>query len=132
RGPVRAGMRSKARSHALSICRAALGGSPRWIERSSRDGNGWYRVSVMDLLRAFWITGLDPHGPLGLGITAYHLDDALSLAEDAGYAVGSPDDRRRLSAIADVTPAQLPEHVARHMGPIVVRGIWYPFTRVGV
>jgi hypothetical protein len=28
--------------------------------------------------------------------------------------------------------ADLPAHVQEHMGPIVVRGLWYPFHRLGV
>jgi len=44
-----------------------------------------------------------------------------------------PDDTSRLQTRPDIKPAEI-EHrfVREHMGPIVVRGLWYPFTDVGV
>lgn len=82
-------------------------------------------------LRSFWIVPPDPHGPLGLGVTAFSLEDALQILRDAGYDL--PEDTAELRIIEDVRVSDLDElKVVRNMGPIVVRGIWYPFWRVGV
>ncbi len=82
-------------------------------------------------LIAFWIEGPDPRGPLGYGVTAFSPTDALEIVRRAGYRL--PDDTSSLRIRADIKPADI-EHrfVREHMGPIVVRGLWYPFTDVGV
>ena len=82
-------------------------------------------------LKPFWIAGPDPHGPTGFGVTAFSLADALRIIREAGYTL--PDDPALLHVREGVRPSDLDEaHVAKNMGPIVVRGIWYPFTRVGL
>ena len=82
-------------------------------------------------LTAFWIDGPDPRGALGYGVTAFSVTDAFEIVERAGYHL--PDDKSTLRIRADIKPAQI-EHecVRQHMGPIVVRGLWYPFVRIGV
>lgn len=82
-------------------------------------------------LTAFWIEGPDPRGPLGYGVTAFSLTDAFEIVARAGYLL--PDDKGTLLVRADITPADL-EHpyVREHMGPIVVRGLWYPFRGIGI
>jgi hypothetical protein len=82
-------------------------------------------------LTAFWIEGPDPRGPLGYGVTAFSLTDAFEIVVRAGYQL--PDDKSTLRVRAEITPLEL-EHpyVREHMGPIVVRGLWYPFRVVGV
>jgi hypothetical protein len=82
-------------------------------------------------LTAFWIEGPDPRGPLGYGVTAFSITDAFEIVARAGYRL--PDDKGTLRVRADINPAEL-EHrfVREHMGPIVVRGLWYPFRDVGL
>jgi hypothetical protein len=81
-------------------------------------------------LRAFWIDGPDPNGPLGYGVTAFSITDAFEIIQRAGYRL--PDDKRTLAVHADIKPAGIAnDYVREHMGPIVVRGLWYPFTGVG-
>lgn len=82
-------------------------------------------------LTAFWIEGPDPRAPLGYGVTAFSLTDAFEIVARAGYQL--PDDKSTLRVRAEITPSEL-EHpyVREHMGPIVVRGLWYPFRVVGV
>ena len=82
-------------------------------------------------LTALWIDGPDPRGPLGYGVTAFSLTDALEIVRRAGYRL--PEDASALRVRADIRPADI-EHrfVREHMGPIVVRGLWYPFIDVGV
>ena len=84
-------------------------------------------------LTAFWITPPSPHGPLGFGVTALSLKDALFIIQAMGYGDYLPEDLSTPKVIEGVTLAQLDQpHVVAHMGPIVVRGMWYPFITVGV
>lgn len=85
------------------------------------------------LLTAFWIVPPGRHGPLGFGVTAYDLDDALSIIKTLGYADYLPLDAGSLRVTQGVRYADLePNHVRANMGPIVVRGMWYHFVRVGL
>jgi hypothetical protein len=63
-------------------------------------------------------------------VTAWSEADAWRILDERGY------DQHRRATLVDVKPiASVDEidhpHVRRHMGPIVVRGVWYPFTQVG-
>lgn len=79
----------------------------------------------------FWIKPPDPRGPLGFGVTAFSLEDAFSIIRNAGYSL--PEDVSLLEIKENVRVADLDHrHVVLNMGPIVVRGMWYPFTKVGV
>lgn len=86
---------------------------------------------IESALTAYWIDGPDPKGPLGYGVTAFSLTDAVEIVRRAGYQL--PDEASALQIRADVKPADI-EHryVREHMGPIVVRGLWYPFLDVGL
>jgi hypothetical protein len=85
------------------------------------------------LLTAFWIVPPSPHGPLGFGVTAWSLDDALRIIRALGYGRYLPDGLSALVIREGVTVADLDQpHVVANMGPIVVRGMWYPFVAVGV
>jgi hypothetical protein len=84
-------------------------------------------------LRTFWITFPKATGctfPIGFGVTAWSEADAFRLLEQQGY-----DQHRRAEEIvvtADVNVTDLdPRNVVPVMGPIVVRGIWYPPMNVG-
>jgi hypothetical protein len=80
-------------------------------------------------LTAFWIEGPNPRGPLGYGVTAFSITDAFEIVARAGYQL--PNDKSTLRVQEDVKPADLDRYVREHMGPIVVRGLWYPFIEVG-
>jgi hypothetical protein len=76
----------------------------------------------------FWITPHQPRGPIGIGVTAHSLSDARAIAERFGYVI-PPD----ADVIAHVRHENLdPFHIAPNAGPIVVRGLWYPFVKLGV
>ena len=82
-------------------------------------------------LTAFWIDGPDPRGPLGYGVTAFSLTDALEIVRRAGYQL--PADASTLRVREGVRPTDIEHrHVREHMGPIIIRGLWYPFIDVGV
>ncbi len=85
-----------------------------------------------DLLTSFWIVPPGRHGPLGFGVTAHSLDDALFIIGNAGYGEYLAEGLSSLKITEGVRFADL-EHpfVREQMGPIVVRGLWYPFVRVG-
>jgi hypothetical protein len=79
----------------------------------------------------FWIVPPNKRGPLGFGVTAFSLSDALQIIQDAGFEL--PADRSTLQIRESVSVADLDQrHVVTNMGPIVVRGLWFPFTKVGV
>lgn len=84
-------------------------------------------------LTAYWIESPLPHAPLGFGVTGWSLDDALSIVRALGYGHYLPDDLTDLRITEGITVAELDQrHVVANMGPIVVRGTWYPFVAVGV
>jgi hypothetical protein len=82
-------------------------------------------------LISFWIVPPDKHGPLGFGVTAFSLNDAFQIIQDAGFRL--PEDRNTLQIKEGIKVSDLDHrHVVMNMGPIVVRGMWYPFLKVGV
>jgi hypothetical protein len=84
-------------------------------------------------LTAYWIKSPFPHAPLGFGVTAWSLDDALRIIRALDYGQFLPDDLGALKITVGVTAAELEQqHVVPNMGPIVVRGMWYPFVALGV
>lgn len=84
-------------------------------------------------LTAYWIKSPLPHAPLGFGVTARSLDDALDIIYALGYGQYLPDDLTGLRVTEGIKVAELDQpHVDANMGPIVVRGMWYPFVAVGI
>jgi hypothetical protein len=84
-------------------------------------------------LTPFWIAPPSRNGPLGFGVTAWSLADALRIIGALGYGDYLPDDLGALRVTKGVNVASLDQaHVVANMGPIVVRGMWYPFIVVGV
>jgi hypothetical protein len=82
------------------------------------------------LLTAFWIECADPRGPLGYGVTAFSIEDALEIVRRAGYHLSN--DMSALRVKAGIRPTEIEyQYVRDHMGPIVVRGLWYSFVGVG-
>lgn len=78
----------------------------------------------------FWILPQGENELTGYGVTAFSLRDALHILENAGYPL--PENRSTLRIAENVRVEDLDEkHVIPNMGPIIVRGIWYPFTKVG-
>jgi hypothetical protein len=76
-------------------------------------------------LFAYWITRPSVGHPIG--VTGHSLEDALSIARRAGYPL--PEG---YTVIDNVRAGDLdPNHVLPNSGPLVVRGVWYPLTRVG-
>ena len=78
------------------------------------------------LLHRYWFKTSEHRG---LGVTAYSLDDAWSLIENAArylewkYEV--------LEVIEDVDVRDLDQgHVVPNMGPPNLRGVWYPMLNL--
>lgn len=69
------------------------------------------------------------HVPLGLGVTAHDLSDALGIVRGADYATFLPDGMAGVTIREGIRFDELPRYVQERMGPIVVRGIWYPAWR---
>jgi hypothetical protein len=79
----------------------------------------------------FWIVPPSKSGPLGFGVTAFSLSDAFQIIQDSGFEL--PEDRSTLQIRERVRVSDLDQpHVVKNMGPIVVRGLWYPFLKIGV
>jgi hypothetical protein len=88
----------------------------------------------MRSLHAFWIAR-SPFDPGGLaerfGITAFSLADALDILVWAGMPIRA--NRGPFVVVADVGYPHIVElpgfraHVELNMGPIVCRGLWYPW-----
>lgn len=79
----------------------------------------------------YWIVPPNKRGPLGFGVTAYSLNDAFQIIRTAGYEL--PADKNTILVREGITVSDLDQpHVVKNMGPIVVRGMWYPFVKIGV
>src|SRR6266542_6454086 len=84
-------------------------------------------------LTAFWIKPAAPHGPLGIGVTARSLEDALAILRATGLGEYVPEDLPGVGVTPDIQVEDLDQyHVVPNMAPIVVRGIWYPRLGIGV
>jgi len=82
------------------------------------------------LLTAYWVKGQRGSSPSGFGVTARNVDDALRIIRGWGHEM--PANISLLDIREDVTIDELDHHVVCNMGPIVVRGMWYPFCGLGV
>lgn len=82
-------------------------------------------------LTTYWIvTGLQ-YGPFGIGVTAWSLDDAIQLIKAEDYPL--PINLDELQVREHVTLADLDQHhVIPNMGPMEMRGIWYPCRNLGL
>src|SRR5689334_11095195 len=84
-------------------------------------------------LTAYWIKSPIPHSPLGFGITAHSRAEALAIIRAMGYGDFLVDDLTALQITEGIVVSDLNEpHVVANMGPIVVRGMWYPFVALGM
>ena len=74
------------------------------------------------LLRRYWFKTKDH---LGFGVTAYSIEDARRLVDDAARRLGW--DYEVLGIVEDVDIRDLDQnHVTPNMGPPNFRGVWYP------
>jgi hypothetical protein len=117
--------RSPATSHALATRRAIT------ARRASLAGLLLVGRNKKAVLTAYWITFPDDlNFPIGVGVTAHSREDALRVLEAAGFEFHRR--AKRIQVREDVSLADLdPRHVVPNMGPIVVRGVWCPFVRLG-
>jgi len=82
-----------------------------------------------DSLRSYWIKPSDARMPHGLGVTAWNLEDAISLLREAGFDI----DSSTAKITENIQPHEV-EHgdmVAKHAGPTTFRGVWYPCRNIG-
>ena len=79
------------------------------------------------LLRWYWVKTKEH---LGFGVTAYSVDDAKRLIDDAARRLGW--DYEVLGIVKDVDVRDLDQgHVVPNMGPPNFRGVWYPNLNLG-
>ena len=80
------------------------------------------------LLTAYWVVPEEQRNvPFGIGVTARSREDALGLIGEVGW----PLDAARATVREHVRFEDLEPYVVQHMGPMVVRGVWYPCRNVG-
>ena len=68
--------------------------------------------------------------PLGIGVTAYSLEDAFALVQQQGIewpAQASRIDVRRGITVHDLDQS----NVVPNIGPMQLRGVWYPVMNIG-
>jgi hypothetical protein len=76
-------------------------------------------------LTCYWITTGNRWGPLGFGVTAFTVEDAITLVKTEGFDI--PQGLAGVQIQENVTFADLDQnHVVPNMGPMVMRGVWYP------
>ena len=82
-------------------------------------------------LTPYWITfPEDPDFPLGMGVTAHSLADAYLLLEQHGYTFHTR--AARVNVVENITFDDLDQtHVVPNMGPLIVRGVWFPCLNIG-
>jgi hypothetical protein len=82
-------------------------------------------------LTKYWIRSPLQNGPCGFGVTARSLDDAFKIIRGCGYEL--PDDDDSMAIREGITFDELDQiNVAPNIGPMAVRGLWYPFVDIGV
>jgi hypothetical protein len=85
------------------------------------------------LLTAFWIKSPFSRARLGFGGTARSLNEALTILRAVNFGQYLPDDDRRFRITPGISITDLDHHhVLKSMGPIALRGLWYPFIVLGV
>ena len=81
-------------------------------------------------LISFWIRFAgEPELHHSYGVTAYSLDDALELLKEhqlVGQEVESP-----IGISANVRIEDLDQALVPNCGPMVFRGVWYPYSDLG-
>lgn len=76
-------------------------------------------------LTSYWISTGHRWRPIGYGVTAWSVEDAMQLLREAKLDI--PEDLERLQIRENVAFADLDQnHVVPNMGPMVLRGVWYP------
>ena len=76
------------------------------------------------LLKTYWIESPAIHS-FGLGVTAFSRDDAFELLCASGYTLRPDDPSIRVTEGIQVADLDQ-NHIIPNMGPIVLRGVWFP------
>jgi len=80
------------------------------------------------LLKPFGIEGTQEHGSIGVGVTAWSIEDAFALIREQGLVT----DENRAVIHGNRGPHEVDNaHVAPHAGPAFFRGVWYPCLNIG-
>ena len=81
-------------------------------------------------MTAYWISfPEDENFPIGFGVTGHSLDDAYALLESRGFEFHL--EAKVVHVAENIRPDDLDyKHVVLNSGPIVTRGVWYPFMNV--
>jgi hypothetical protein len=79
----------------------------------------------------YWFTFPDqPNGPMGMGVTAFSIEDAHLLMEKSCYRFHK-NGETKIKVISSTQELDQ-SNVLPNMGPITFRGIWYPCLNLGI
>lgn len=91
-----------------------------------KDGEDEHRG---DCGQAFWIS-LPDEAEECFGVTAHSLSDAVRIIRSFRYSL--PDDEAELRVRTGVSPVDIEPAIRARIGPLDVRGLWYPFIWHGL
>ena len=85
------------------------------------------------VLETFWIEfPQDENLVMGIGVTAYSQDDAMSLIKEQGIEHWL-EGAREMKITTGVRIDDLDQrHVVPNIGPLQLRGVWYPCMNIGI
>ena len=82
----------------------------------------------------YWLKTPNPRDPLGYGVTAFSLDDAVSIIRWNGYSFRESlagVDVREDIRLDELSKLDHSKYITTRLGPMAARGLWYPFVRLG-
>src|SRR5688572_6081430 len=90
-------------------------------------------MEMCDLkLTKYWIQSPKLCGPYGFGVTAFSLDDAIKIIKVIYGSDFLPEDLTLLKVVEGFSSPEEVEPRLGRIGPVSVRGIWYPYWTLGV
>jgi hypothetical protein len=86
-----------------------------------------------NLLETFWFSfPQDPRLPFGIGVTAYSEADARAMLDERGVSTWFAH-AKQVTVTQGIRLQDLDQrNVAPNIGPMQLRGVWYPCMNVGL
>jgi hypothetical protein len=83
-------------------------------------------------LATYWIKSPIFHSPIGFGVTAFTLEEAIRTIQSEGFGRYLPDNLDELIVRENISINDLDQNnVVPNIGPMVMRGLWYPCLNIG-
>jgi hypothetical protein len=126
--------------HGKTIWNVAVGYGPmqmQWLHHAiaAVESSVGKRLKVLvqgetatgDCGQAFWIS--TPDGMV-FGVTGHSLNDAVRIIRSFRFSL--PEDEAQLNVVKGATIADLDATIRKKIGPLDLRGLWYPFIWHGL